>query len=89
MLRGDMGKARSLLENLLEIRQKNKNEIGWQIVRLNLCRVRLEQMEVDGVTAELEEIRAFFTVKIFITTKLQQRLFWHWRCFRPASAKKC
>ncbi|MBA2606385.1 MAG: hypothetical protein H0U96_05900 [Acidobacteria bacterium] len=60
MLRGDMGKARSLLENLLEIRQKNKNEIGWQIVRLNLCRVRLEQMEVDGVTAELEEIRAFF-----------------------------
>ena len=60
MLRGDTAKARNLLENLLKIRQENKNEIGWQIARLNLCRVRLEQNEIDNLTADLEELHAFF-----------------------------
>ncbi len=60
VLRGDWVKARLLLENLLEYRLKNKNEIGSQTVRLNLCRVRLEQNETDGIAAELEETRVFF-----------------------------
>nr|MDQ3374397.1 tetratricopeptide repeat protein [Acidobacteriota bacterium] len=62
-MRGDTVTARNLLENLLEIRQENKNEIGLHTVKLGLCRIKLEQNEIAGLAAELEEILRFFHVK--------------------------
>ena len=60
LMRGDTVTARSLLENLLVIRKKNKNEIGLHTVKLGLCRIKLEQKEINGLVAELEEILHFF-----------------------------
>ena len=62
-MRGDTVTARNLLENLLEIRQKNKNEIGSHTVKLGLCRIKLEQNEIAGLAAELEKILRFFHEK--------------------------
>ncbi|HLM59619.1 MAG TPA: tetratricopeptide repeat protein, partial [Pyrinomonadaceae bacterium] len=59
-MRGDKVTARNLLENLLEIRRKNKNEIGSFTVRLGLCRLKLDQKETAGLITELEEIVGFF-----------------------------
>ena len=60
LMRGDLVTARNLLENLLAIREANKNEIGWHTVKLGLCRIKLEQKETAGIAAELEEILRFF-----------------------------
>ncbi|MCU1288770.1 MAG: hypothetical protein JWN60_999 [Acidobacteria bacterium] len=60
MMRGDAAKARGIWENLLEIRKNKGNEIGYNNVRLNLCRVRLAQGETDNLIEELQEITAFF-----------------------------
>ncbi len=62
-MRGDTVTARYLLENLLEIRQENKNEIGSHTVKLGLCRINLEQNEIAGLAAELEKILRFFHEK--------------------------
>lgn len=62
-MRGDTVTARNLLENLLVIRQKNKNEIGLHTVKLILCRIKLEQNEIAGLAAELEKILRFFYEK--------------------------
>lgn len=59
-MRGDFVTARSLLENLLAIRRRNNNEIGWHTVKLGLCRLRLEQNEAVNLAAEIEEILNFF-----------------------------
>lgn len=62
-MRGDTVTARNLLENLLKIRQENKNEIGLHTVKLGLCRIKLEQNEIAGLAAELEKILRFFHEK--------------------------
>ncbi|MDQ3041419.1 MAG: hypothetical protein M3R11_03455 [Acidobacteriota bacterium] len=62
-MRGDTVTARNLLENLLEIRQENKNEIGLHTVKLGLCRIKLEQNEIAGLATELEKILRFFHEK--------------------------
>ncbi len=59
-MRGDLVTARNLLENLLAVRRKNKNEIGSYTVRLGLCRIKLERKEFDNLADELEEILKFF-----------------------------
>ncbi|HEY8563000.1 MAG TPA: BTAD domain-containing putative transcriptional regulator [Pyrinomonadaceae bacterium] len=59
-LRGDLVKARSLLENLVEKREKLHNEIGVQTARLELCRVRLAQGEADGLAEEIKALADFF-----------------------------
>ncbi len=60
VMRGDLVTARSLLENLLEVRQENKNETGSKTVWLALCQVRLIQKDTEGIVGELEKILAFF-----------------------------
>ncbi len=60
VMRGDAATAQSLLERLLEFRQKTKNEIGINTARLGLCRVRLMQRETENLAAELEEILQYF-----------------------------
>jgi LuxR family transcriptional regulator, maltose regulon positive regulatory protein len=60
IMRRDWVTARNLLENLLAVRQKNKNIIGSNTVKLNLCRIKFEQKEIAGLAAEVEEILKFF-----------------------------
>ena len=60
LLRGDMVKARSLLENLLEARLNTNNDFGIKTVKLVLCRARLAQNEIDGLAEEIKELIAFF-----------------------------
>jgi len=60
LLRNDAMKARGLLENLLEARQKLGNEILLKAVRLGLCRARLALGETVGLREEIEEILAFY-----------------------------
>lgn len=69
--RNDLITARALLENLLEVRRENKNEIGWHTVKLALCRVKSEQNETGGIVAELEETLKFFH---------RQNLFYYEAC---------
>ncbi|MCA1623508.1 MAG: tetratricopeptide repeat protein [Acidobacteria bacterium] len=59
-LRGDFVKARAILENLLQARQKTNNEVGIRTVKLNLCRVLLAQGETKAIAEQLKEITAFF-----------------------------
>ena len=59
-VRGDFVKARALLENLLEFRQKLGNENGVQSVKLNLCKVLLAQGETQTLAERLIETTAFF-----------------------------
>jgi LuxR family transcriptional regulator, maltose regulon positive regulatory protein len=60
LARGDAAKARGLLENLLEARQKLGNEILTNAVRLGLCRARLALGETDNLAEETEKILAFY-----------------------------
>jgi LuxR family maltose regulon positive regulatory protein len=60
LARGDAGKARGLLENLLAEREKTKNEFGIKTVRLNLCRVRLAEGAAENPAPELEKLVEFF-----------------------------
>ncbi len=60
MLRGDMTKARNLLENLIEKRQSINNQIGAKTVQLALCQIRLKQGETSGLTGEIEPLAEFF-----------------------------
>jgi LuxR family transcriptional regulator, maltose regulon positive regulatory protein len=60
LLRGDPTKARNLLENLIEKRQKLNTEIGVKTARLALCRVRLAQGETNGLTDEIKPLADFF-----------------------------
>lgn len=60
ILRGDFAKARGILENLLEVKEKSNKSVGVQTVKLDLCRVRLALGETDNLAEELEAIVAFF-----------------------------
>lgn len=60
LLRGDAVKARGLLENLIESRRNQKNQIGVNTARLCLAQVRLAQNETENLAREIEEILAFF-----------------------------
>jgi LuxR family maltose regulon positive regulatory protein len=60
MLRGDLVKARGLLENLIEARRNQNNEIGMNTARLCLFQTRLAQGETNILVEGIEEILAFF-----------------------------
>jgi ATP/maltotriose-dependent transcriptional regulator MalT/DNA-binding SARP family transcriptional activator len=61
LMRGDALKARGLMENLLEAREKLGSEMLSQAARLGLCRARLALGEIDDKLArEIEEILAFY-----------------------------
>ncbi len=58
-LRGDLSKAAGLLENLIESRHKDTNEIGLNTARLCLYQVRLAQNATENLAAEIEQIVLF------------------------------
>ncbi|MDQ3800471.1 MAG: tetratricopeptide repeat protein, partial [Acidobacteriota bacterium] len=61
LMRGDAVKARGLMENLMEARQKLGNEMLLQAARLGLCRARLALGESDEkLVEEIEQILAFY-----------------------------
>ncbi|HEX8251056.1 MAG TPA: BTAD domain-containing putative transcriptional regulator, partial [Pyrinomonadaceae bacterium] len=61
LMRGDAAKARGLMENLLEAREKLGNEMLSQAARLGLCRARLALGETDdNLAREIGEILAFY-----------------------------
>jgi LuxR family transcriptional regulator, maltose regulon positive regulatory protein len=61
LMRGDAAKARGLMENLLEAREKLGNEMLSQAARLGLCRARLALGETDdNLVREIEAILAFY-----------------------------
>ncbi len=60
LLRGDTVKARAILENLVEARQKLKNQIGVGTAKLVLCRVRLAQRDTNNLAAEIRQLLDFF-----------------------------
>ncbi len=60
LLRGDPVKARGLLENLIESRRNQTNEIGLNTARLCLAQVRLTQKDTENLAAEIEELLVFF-----------------------------
>ncbi|MEO7674290.1 MAG: BTAD domain-containing putative transcriptional regulator [Pyrinomonadaceae bacterium] len=60
-LRGHRAKARSLLENLIEARRKDKNEIGIHTAKLRLYQVSLDEGKTDGLVDNIVELLAFFS----------------------------
>jgi LuxR family maltose regulon positive regulatory protein len=60
LLRGDLVKARGLLENLIVARQNLNNEVGLNTAKLCLFQVRLSLRETENLVGEIEEIIAFF-----------------------------
>lgn len=60
LMRGDPLKARAILENLIEARQKAGNEIGINTANLALCRVRLAQGDLKDLADEIKLIFQFF-----------------------------
>ena len=60
LAQGDTGRARGLLENLIEARGKFKNETGIHTARLCLCTVKLAEGKTDGLAAEIGQLIDFF-----------------------------
>ncbi|CAN5386594.1 BTAD domain-containing putative transcriptional regulator [soil metagenome] len=63
LLRGDPVKARAILENLIEARQKIGNEIGKNTAQIALFRVRLAQNDKKDLADEIKPILNFFHEK--------------------------
>lgn len=59
LMRGDVVKARGLLENLLEERKKLKMEFAVKRVELGLAAIRFEQGESETLVKELETLLKF------------------------------
>ncbi len=59
-LRGDRTRARTLLENLIVSREKEKNEIGINTAKLRLYQVSLDESKTDGLIENIEELLSFF-----------------------------
>jgi ATP/maltotriose-dependent transcriptional regulator MalT/DNA-binding SARP family transcriptional activator len=60
LLRGDTAKARVLLENLIESRSKQSNELAISTARLCVCRVDLAEAKTDGLVERISGLLAFF-----------------------------
>ncbi|HEY0426647.1 MAG TPA: BTAD domain-containing putative transcriptional regulator [Pyrinomonadaceae bacterium] len=60
MLRGDLAKARGLLENLIVARGNLNNEVGLNTAKLCLFQVRLAQKDTSDLVGQVEEILQFF-----------------------------
>jgi ATP/maltotriose-dependent transcriptional regulator MalT/two-component SAPR family response regulator len=60
LAQGDTGRARGLLENLIEARGKFKNETGIHTARLCLCTVKLAEGKTEGLAGEIGQLIDFF-----------------------------
>lgn len=60
-LRGDLPKARGLLESLIRSREKLTNQLGINTAKLRLFQVDLAEGKVDGLEKKIEEVLDFFS----------------------------
>ena len=60
LLRGDPGKARGLLETLIESRVRLNTELMLNTARLCLCRVNLAEGKTDGLAGGIQNLLEFF-----------------------------
>lgn len=60
LLRGDATKARALLENLIDGREKMKNEGGVNTVKILLYRIQLMEGETKELIEKIKELVEFF-----------------------------
>ena len=60
LLRGDRAKARGLLENLIEAREKMNNEGGVKTVKILLYRIQLMEGEIEGLVEKIKKLVEFF-----------------------------
>lgn len=60
---GDTTRARALLENLIEAREKRGNSVGVQTTRLGLAQVDLLENRTDGLAGRIEDLLKFFHQK--------------------------
>lgn len=60
-LRGDLAKARALLENLISSREKQANELGVRTARLRLYQVDLAEGKLDGLDQHIRELLDYFS----------------------------
>jgi LuxR family transcriptional regulator, maltose regulon positive regulatory protein len=61
--RGELAKARSLIEKLIAYRSSHDNEIGIRTARLRLCEVLLDDGKTEGLFQQVDELRRFFQIK--------------------------
>ena len=59
-LRGDLTKARELLEKLISARELHGNEIGVRTAKLRLYQVKLEEGKTEGLPELVEQLITFF-----------------------------
>jgi DNA-binding SARP family transcriptional activator/Flp pilus assembly protein TadD len=60
-LRGDLPKARGLLESLIAAREKSGNELGVRTAQLRLAQVELAEGKSDGLDKKIGELLDFFS----------------------------
>ena len=59
-LRGDLAKARALLENVIDARQKQGNELAVNTARLCICRIELLEGKTEGLAEQIQNLLDFF-----------------------------
>lgn len=60
-IRGDLPKARTLLENLIAVREEQKNVIGVNTAKLRLFQVALAERKPEGLVERIERLLSFFS----------------------------
>lgn len=60
LTRGDSGKARGLIEGLVEARKKLQNELATNTALLSLARVDLAERRTDGLVERITALAEFF-----------------------------
>ena len=60
-IRGDLPKARSLLENLIAAREEQKNVFGVNTAKLRLFQVALAEGRSEGLVERIERLLTFFS----------------------------
>jgi ATP/maltotriose-dependent transcriptional regulator MalT/DNA-binding SARP family transcriptional activator len=60
LLRGDLAKARRILENLVAARERQSNQTGVNTAKLRLCQVDLAEGKSDGLAENLEKLTSVF-----------------------------
>ncbi|HEV8590661.1 MAG TPA: BTAD domain-containing putative transcriptional regulator, partial [Pyrinomonadaceae bacterium] len=62
-IRGDLPRARNLIENLIEARERQGNTIGIKTAKIKLAQIELAEGKVEGIPKELEELNEYFHTK--------------------------
>lgn len=59
-LLGDPARARNMLENVIDSRRGQGNELGLRTAELCVCRLDLDEEKTDGLTERIDELCQYF-----------------------------